>query len=141
MTVDLGDVRLARNAEGLLGVFNSAGVLDPADVHVAARVGRLGGEHDEGDELVDVSALPWPDPPRWLAACAASGIVSNGADAPGGLPLRLVDGLLYLERYWGEEELVRRSLAERAAVAPPEVDLPRLSAGLARHFGEPGSER
>jgi exodeoxyribonuclease V alpha subunit len=173
MTVDLGDVRLARAADGLLGVFNTAGVLDPADVHVAARVGRLGGEHDEevllavalavravrmgsvcvdlasvshtvlgeGDELVDVSALPWPDPPRWLAACAASGIVSDGADAPGGLPLRLVDGLLYLERYWGEEELVRRSLAERAAAAPPEVDLAQLRTGLEQYFSAPGSER
>jgi exodeoxyribonuclease V alpha subunit len=173
MTVDIGDIRLARAADGLLGVFNTAGVLDPADVHVALRIGRLGGEAaeevllavalavravrlgsvcvdlasvsrtvlGEGDELVDVSALPWPDPPPWLAACAASGLVSHGADAPGGLPLRLVDGLLYLERYWGEEEVVRRSLAERAAAPPPEVDLPRLRAGLERHFAEPGSER
>jgi exodeoxyribonuclease V alpha subunit len=173
MTVDLGEVRLARSAEGLLAAFNTAGVLEPADVHVAARVGRLGGEDDEevllavalavravrlgsvcvdlaavshtvlgeGDELVDVSALPWPDPPRWLATCAASRVVADGADAPRGRPLRLVDGLLYLERYWGEEELVRRSLAERAAVAPPEVDLARLRAGLHRLFPAPGSER
>ncbi len=173
MTVDLGDARLARSAEGVLAAFNAAGVLEPADVHVAARVGRLGGEPDEdvllatalavravrlgsvcvdlaavshtvlgeGDELVDVSALPWPEPARWLEACAASGIVAHGADAPGGRPLRLVDGLLYLERYWGEEELVRRSLAERAAVAPPEVDLPRLREGLERLFPASGSER
>lgn len=173
MTVDLGDIRLAHSADGLLGAFNAAGVLDPADVHVAARVGRLGGEADEevllaaalavravrlgsvcvdlgsvnrtvlgeGDELVDVSTLPWPEPTRWLAACAASGLVAAGVDAAPGRPLRLVDGLLYLERYWGEEELVRRSLAERAAVAPPEVDLPRLRAGLQRHFSAPGSER
>ncbi|HYH30288.1 MAG TPA: exodeoxyribonuclease V subunit alpha [Pseudonocardia sp.] len=173
LTVDTGDARLAISAGGLLAAFNTAGVLEAADVHVAARVGRLGGETDEevllavalavravrlgsvcvdlaavshtvlgeGDELVDVSALPWPDPPRWLAACAASGVVAHGADAPGGRPLRLVDGLLYLERYWGEEELVRRSLAERAAVAPPEVDLARLREGLARHFSAPGSER
>ncbi|TQM10711.1 exodeoxyribonuclease V subunit alpha [Pseudonocardia kunmingensis] len=173
MTVDLGDVRLARSAGGLLGAFNAAGVLEPADVHVATRVGRLGGETDEevllaaalavravrlgsvcvdltavshtvlgeGDELVDVSALPWPDPPRWLAACAASGLVARGPDAAGGRPLRLVDELLYLERYWGEEELVRRSLTERAAVAPPQVDLPRLRDGLQRYFSAPGSER
>ncbi|TQM43429.1 exodeoxyribonuclease V subunit alpha [Pseudonocardia cypriaca] len=173
MTVDLGDVRLARAAEGLLGVFNTAGVLDPADVHVAARIGRLGGETDEevllavalavravrlgsvcvdlaavshtvlgeGEEIVDVSALPWPDPTRWLAACAASVVVADGPHEPGGRPLRLVDGLLYLARYWGEEELVRRSLTERAAAAPPDVDLARLRAGLERYFSAPGSER
>ena len=94
MTIDLGDARLARSADGLLAAFNTAAVLDPADVHVATRLGRLGGEHDEevllaaalavravrlgsvcvelpavsrtvlgeGDELLDVSALPWPDP-------------------------------------------------------------------------------
>src|SRR5207248_5150359 len=95
----------------------------------------------EGDELVDVSALPWPDPSRWLAACAASAVVADGPHEPGGRPLRLVDGLLYLARYWGEEELVRRSLTERAAAAPPEVDVPRLRAGLERHFSAPGSER
>ncbi|MFC5232303.1 exodeoxyribonuclease V subunit alpha [Pseudonocardia zijingensis] len=172
-TVDVGDARLARRADGLLGVFNTAGVLDPADVHVAARVGRLSGEADEhvllavalavravrlgsvcvdlssvshtvlgeGDELVDVSALPWPGPERWVAECAASPLVAHGADAPGGRPLRLVDGLLYLERYWGEEELVRRSLTERAASRPPEVDIDRLKAGLDRLFSAPGSER
>jgi exodeoxyribonuclease V alpha subunit len=173
MTVDLGDVRLARTADGLLGVFNAAGVLDPADAHVAARIGRLGGETDEevllavalavravrlgsvcvdlasvshtvlgeGDELVDVSALPWPDPARWLAACAASPVVADGPDAPSGRPLRIVDGLLYLARYWGEEEVVRRSLTERAAAAPPAADIPRLRVGLERHFSAPGSER
>jgi exodeoxyribonuclease V alpha subunit len=178
MTVDLrdlqsSDARFARTADGLLGAFNTAGVLDPADVHVAARIGRLGGETDEevllavaltvravrlgsvcvdlssvshtvlgeGDELVDVSALPWPDPPSWLAACAASPVVADGPHSPGGRPLRLVDGLLYLERYWGEEELVRRSLTERAAAAPPEVDIARLRAGLERLFSAPGSER
>src|SRR5919108_3758276 len=114
MTVDIGDVRLARAAEGLLGEFNTAGVLDPADVHVAARIGRLGGEAGEevllavalavrairhgsvcvdlasvshtvlgeGDELVDVSALPWPEPEAWLAACVAGPLVADGAEAP-----------------------------------------------------------
>src|SRR5918992_5223726 len=108
MTVDLGDVRLARAADGLLGIFNTAGVLDAADVDVASRVGRLGGETDEevllavalavravrlgsvcvdlasvsrtvlgeGDELVDVSRLPWPEPESWRAAVVASPLVA-----------------------------------------------------------------
>ena len=165
-----GDPRRAHRATGLLAAFNSAGVLDAADVHVAARLGRLGPEDDErvvlaaalavravrqgsvcvepaeaartvladGDELVDVADLPWPEPAGWLAACRASVLVADGADAPGGRPLRLVGELLYLERYWQEEELIRRSLAERAALAPPAVDLDRLRAGLAAHF--PGAD-
>ena len=173
MITDLGDPRRAHTAAGLLGAFNQAGVLDAADVHVANRVGRLGGEPDEqvllaaalavraarlgsvcvdlaavhhtvlgeSDEPLDVSALPWPSPPEWLTACRAGSVVADGATAPPGRPLRLVDGLLYLERFWGEEELVRRSLAERAALPPPAVDLDALRASLATHFPEQAAAR
>ena len=172
-TVDVGDARLVHGAAGLLGAFNAAGVLDAADVHVATRVGALGGEADEqvllavalavravrlgsvcvdlaaanrtvlgeGDELVDVSELPWPDPVAWPDACRASPLVADGADAPSGRPLRMVDGQLYLDRYWHEEELVRRSLQERAAAPPPAVDLPRLRAGLHTLFPDPRADR
>ena len=37
-----------------------------------------------GDELVDVSGLPWPDPGAWVAACAASPLVADGQAAPDG---------------------------------------------------------
>lgn len=84
----------------------------------------------EGDELVDVSALPWPEPDAWRAACLRSPLVADGADAEAGRPLRMVDGQLYLDRYWREEELVRTSLQERAAAPPPDVDLARLRDGL-----------
>lgn len=168
-----GDARLARSASGLLAVFNAAGVLDAADVHVAARVGTLAGERSdpallalalavravrlgsvcvdlsalsrtvlgEGDELIDVSALPWPEPGSWLAVCRAGPLVAEGADAPGGRPLRLVDGLLYLDRHWREEELVRCSLRGRAAAVPPEVDLARLGTSLQALFPHPDSAR
>ncbi|MGI5132578.1 exodeoxyribonuclease V subunit alpha [Pseudonocardia sp. CA-107938] len=173
MTVDVGDPRLARNATGLLAPFNQAGVLEPADVHVAARLGRLGGESapevllaaalavravrlgsvcldlatadhtvlGEGDEVLDTSVLPWPEPAAWLAACQASPLVAVGADAGGGRPLRLVGGLLYLERYWHEEELVRTALQERAALDPPPVDLLALQSGLDRLFLESDAVR
>lgn len=180
-----GDARLAQAAIGILAVFNTAGVLDAADVHVASRVGRLGGEADErvllgvalavravrlgsvcvdlaavahtvlgeGEELLDVAALPWPEPAAWLAACRGSDVVTDGSGSSGGAgssgaagpldarPLRLVDGLLYLERYWTEEELVRRSVLERAAVDPPVVDLAELRAGLERHIPELDADR
>jgi exodeoxyribonuclease V alpha subunit len=171
--IDIGDPRRAHGATGVLAAFNEAGVLEAADVHVAARVGRLGGEPDEdvllaaalavravrlgsvcvdlaavshtvlgeGDEVLDVSALPWPEPSAWLAACRSGALVADGGAAPGGKPLRLVEGLLYLERFWREEELVRRSLLHRAAAPPPVVDLVCLAVGLAAHFPDPDSAR
>ena len=88
------------------------------------------------DEPVDVSALPWPD-----AAGVARGVRGRARssptvpDAPPGRPLRLVDGLLYLDRYWRQEELVRRSLAERAGrPAARRRPRPRCAPGLAAHF-------
>ena len=38
---------LALRAIGLLASFNRAGILSAADVHVALRLGRIGGETDE----------------------------------------------------------------------------------------------
>jgi len=41
------DVQQVRRAQGLLEEFNRAGVLGAADLHVATRLRRLGGEDDE----------------------------------------------------------------------------------------------
>jgi exodeoxyribonuclease V alpha subunit len=171
------DARVARGAAGVSAAFNAAGVLEPADVHVATRIARLGGETADdvvlalalavrgvrlgsvcvdlaavrgtvlgaGDEPVDVSGLPWPDPEGWVAACAASPLVASGPAGPEGRPLRLVDGLLYLERYWRQEELVRTELATRAdgvGVGPDDAaDLERLRSGLDRLFGAEADPR
>ncbi|GAA4553425.1 exodeoxyribonuclease V subunit alpha [Pseudonocardia xishanensis] len=184
------DLRTARTATGLLAAFNTAGVLTAADVHVATRLGRLGGDPagepeevllavaltvrairngsvcvdlaaldhtvlGEGEESVDVAALPWPEPAAWLAAVERSPLVGIGTEVPAGRPLRLVPvggphgpahgaapgaghgagrTLLYLDRYWAEEELVRRELRDRAAAEQPVVDPVRLGAALARLF-------
>ena len=159
-------IRFATRATGLLAAFNARGVLAPTDVHVARRLGRLGGEDDEqvllaaalvvralragsvcldlaavdrtvlaeGDEVVDTSDLPWPDPAPWTAAVAASPLVADDAATAAGRPLRLVDGLLYLDRYWRQEEQVRATLAQRAAAPPPDVDEDRLHVALDRLF-------
>ncbi|HET6809936.1 MAG TPA: exodeoxyribonuclease V subunit alpha [Acidimicrobiales bacterium] len=47
------DFVLGVDEAGLIGAFNRAGVLAPADVHVALRLGRLGGD---GDGLVALAA-------------------------------------------------------------------------------------
>ncbi|MBF4163485.1 exodeoxyribonuclease V subunit alpha [Nocardioides sp. CBS4Y-1] len=44
--VDDHDRRRATTAPGLLDDLNRLGLLDPADVHVATRLGALGGEHE-----------------------------------------------------------------------------------------------
>ncbi len=51
------DVRLVQRAKGLLRTFNEAGVLDPADVHVAIRLAGLTGEDDESVVLATALAV------------------------------------------------------------------------------------
>ncbi|AHH18051.1 exodeoxyribonuclease V alpha chain [Nocardia nova SH22a] len=48
-------IELAQRATGLLRTFNTAGVLSAADVHVALRLGRLGGE--SGEQVLLAAAL------------------------------------------------------------------------------------
>ena len=154
------DARLALRAEGLLRVFNRAGVLHAADVHVATTLGRLGGEERpdvllaaalavravrHGSVCVDlatvrqtvvvdgvgrdeVEALPWPDAGPWLGRCADSPLVADGAsrDDADARPLQLDVGLLYLDRYWRQEQLVRSQLQAREERPPPQLDGARL---------------
>ena len=60
------DVRRARHAPGLLRVFNEAGVLSVADVHVAVRLGEIAGE---GDELVALATALAVRGPRLGHVC------------------------------------------------------------------------
>jgi exodeoxyribonuclease V alpha subunit len=54
------DARRAVHASGLLRVFNDAGVLAAADVHVALRLAALGGEADEQVVLAAALAVRAP---------------------------------------------------------------------------------
>ncbi len=54
------DARLALRAPGSLGVFNAAGVLNAADVHVALRLGRFGEEADDAVLLAAALAVRAP---------------------------------------------------------------------------------
>ena len=53
-------VVLSVGTDSLLGAFNRAGVLAPADVHVALRLGRLGGEPDPSVLLAAALAVRAP---------------------------------------------------------------------------------
>ena len=67
-------------------------------------------------QLVEIDALPWPDPLEWAARLAASPAVYRPETPRGDVTLPLVwDGIrLYLERYWSFEERVARDLLRRA---------------------------
>ncbi len=156
------DCRIAVGADGLLRTFNEAGVLESADVHVAQRVTALAEETDDsvtlavalaaralrgGSVCVDlmtvatdsgVPELPWPDPGTWPAALRASRLLGEPP------VLRLYDDrLLYLDRYWREEEQVCADLlalsvpAARAEVSgyarlfPPGFEEQRAAAEIA----------
>src|ERR1700722_8087387 len=54
------EARFAAQASGLLRAFNQAGVLHAADVHVARRLGALGGEEDEAVLLAAALAVRAP---------------------------------------------------------------------------------
>jgi exodeoxyribonuclease V alpha subunit len=149
---DASNWRSAMGATGLLRTFSDAGVIEVADVHVAQRLTALAEETDERVALamalvvralrggsvcidlrsvepqVDVPELPWPDVDEWMAAVRASPLLV--------LPpvLRLFDdNLLYLDRYWREEQQVCDDLLAMLATKPP-VDEAALVAGLGRVF-------
>src|SRR4051812_49495271 len=56
----MSDARLVVAATGLLRQFNEAGVLAPADVHVARRLSELAGEDDEAVLLAAALAVRGP---------------------------------------------------------------------------------
>ncbi len=147
--VDAANWRRAVGASGLLAAFNEAAVIDASDVLVAQRLSALAKETDERVALavallvrglragsvcldlrsveaqVDVADLPWPAVDGWLAAVWASPLL----DAPH--VLRRREHLLYLDRYWREEEQVATDVqALRAMVSPRAIqsatDIARL---------------
>lgn len=123
----------AITADGLLRTYTDAGVFEAADVHVAQRLTALAGEPDErvalavallvralrgGSVCVDlrvvaaqvgVADLPWPDPAGWMAAVRASPLLGSPP------VLRLFGELVYLDRYWLEEEQVCADLLALSA--------------------------
>ncbi|MDV6292641.1 exodeoxyribonuclease V subunit alpha [Rhodococcus aetherivorans] len=161
------NAQVAQRGKGALRVFNEAGVLAAADVHVALRLAQLSGETAEDVHLatalavravragsvcldltrlrevtvdeaaeVDLAALPWPDDDAVVAGLRRSPLVVGGDRGPL-RPLRLVDTadgpLLYLERYFRQEETVRQILDARG-LGHPVVDEQTLERGLRELF-------
>lgn len=90
-------------------------------------------------EGADVAALPWPDDAATVTALRRSPLVVGAVAGPL-RPLRLVDSdsgeLLYLDRYFRQEQLVRDVLHDRGLTRPA-FNADVLRAGLAELFGPP----
>jgi exodeoxyribonuclease V alpha subunit len=138
--------RQAHGVTGLLRVFCDAQVLESADIHVAQRLTALAKESDESvalavaiavralrngsvcvdlrsvEQQVGVEGLPWPDVDTWLAAVRASPLAGTPS------ALRQDGDLLYLDRYWLEEQQVADDVHTMIAVKPKKVspDIDRL---------------
>lgn len=85
------------------------------------------------------AALPWPGAEQWLAAAGGHPLVARGTGSGDDRPLRLVGPLLYLQRYWGDEQQVRSQLEQRA-LARPVAEADVIDA-LARLFPADGPDR
>jgi exodeoxyribonuclease V alpha subunit len=142
---DIG-VLSAADVHVALALCDLAGVVD-GDVRLAValavRAPRLGHVFVdletvrdtaavESDEVVDLSALPWPSAAGWVSAVGGcDALVAVGEDE-GRRPLRLLGPRLYLDRYWREERQVASDLLSDAQ--PPIVDEAVLRAGIERLF-------
>ena len=128
--------RRAVSATGLVHTFADAEVIDAADVHVAQRLSAMASETNDAvtlavalvvralrngsvcldvrsvEEQVGVDGLPWPAVDVWLAAIQQSPL-------SGEPPVLRIDGdLLYLDRYWLEEQQVCDDILTLIATKP-----------------------
>ncbi|WP_280447333.1 exodeoxyribonuclease V subunit alpha [Nocardia cyriacigeorgica] len=110
-----------------------------------ARMREIGIDADETwDTTIDPATLPWPEFDEVLAALRVSPLVVGGTAGPL-RPLRLVEErreggpLLYLDRYYQQEQTIRRVLTERSD-RHPVVDPAVVRRELDRLFTTPGTE-
>jgi exodeoxyribonuclease V alpha subunit len=90
-----------------------------------------------------LAALRWPEPSAWAGALQASPLVAVGPDGDPARPIRLAGTLVYLDRYWRQEQRIATVLDEATRRPPPAVDEDRLRAALLRLFpaDEPDRQR
>lgn len=150
---------LAVGEVGFLRAFNESGLITSADVQVARRLSKLSDETAADEVLLAAALavravrtgsicvaletiadldpdpenpLPWPSTDAMVAALRVSSLVIGGRFGPL-KPLALVDSddgpLVYLRKYFEQEQTIRRILDGRAASRPP-VDLARARAAI-----------
>lgn len=128
--------RRAIGATGLLRTFTDAELIESPDVHVAQRLTTLAGESDERVALAVallVRALRGGsvclDLPSAEAQVEVSGLAAAVRASPlTGVALRVDGDLLYLDRYWREEQQVCDDILAMLAAQPSQAsaDVDRL---------------
>ncbi|MGV0721001.1 exodeoxyribonuclease V subunit alpha [Mycolicibacterium elephantis] len=128
--------RRAVGATGLLRTFTDAELIESSDVHVAQRLTTLAGESDERVALAVallVRALRGGsvclDLPSAEAQVEVSGLAAAVRASPlTGVALRVDGDLLYLDRYWREEQQVCDDILAMLAAQPAQAsaDVDRL---------------
>ena len=105
------------------------------------RIGEITADPDEVADDGPVE-LPWPDPADLATSLRSSPLVTGCASGPL-RPLALADSsdgpLLYLRKYFRQEQSIRTILDERAATRP-DVDPAALTAALDEAFGPTSSD-
>jgi exodeoxyribonuclease V alpha subunit len=141
VAVELGRLAGLRDPEVLLAV--ALAVRAPRLGHVfvdLATISRTVAVEDASGS--DLLALPWPDPPGWIALVNSSSSLAAAGEDDGDevRPLRLVGSRLYLDRYWREERQLAAGLAGFAGRALRSIDSTWLAGQLHRLFPAPEDE-
>ncbi|MBX9245522.1 exodeoxyribonuclease V subunit alpha [Actinotalea ferrariae] len=110
---------------------------DAATLTAEAEVEREPGSATEPTTL----DLPWPDLAAWRAAIERSPLVAVGPIGHADRPVRWVDGRLYLDRYWRDEQVVRDSVDARLAAPALPVDAAVVRDAVRRLFPRAEDER
>jgi exodeoxyribonuclease V alpha subunit len=154
------DASVAAGLDGVLGLFNEAGLLAPSDVHVALRLTGLAGVEGDAVRLGVAFAVRAPrlghvcvdlesvrqtassetdtgvdvDTLPWPDAAAWVRAMAGSPVVGEDRPLHLSGPQLYLNRLWVDQCLVASDLLRRAGSAVDDVDDGVLAEGLARLF-------
>ncbi len=104
---------------------------------LAAAAQTITPDADDAEELS--AELAWPELDGWVAACAASPLVTGAA---GGPPMQMVGSRLWLDRYWRQEVQVADDLLRRSSDRPDDVEPTMLRADLDSLFvGHPAADQ